>query len=253
VFESRRGHQPSPAEAGFGWLTPLLGPAKAGFGWLTPQTGMTSMCGKFTQLLSWYKTADPATLWKKIGTDAVETVTPMRPASVISLDAAGVRRAMRMRWGLLPQAVRDPAAVKPHIHARAETLDRKPAFREAFLSRRGLVAVTSFNEGRDLGRGKSEQHELVSGDGKPLAIAVVWEQGAPLASFAMVTVPPSDLIATITDRMPALIEEADWPLWLGEVPAPAGAAKALLRPSARSLSMSLAVKPKKQDGQQELF
>jgi putative SOS response-associated peptidase YedK len=214
------------------------------------------MCGKFTQLLSWYKTADPATLWKKIGTDAVETVTPMRSASVIALDDAGVRQAVRMRWGLVPPAA--PGAVKPHIHARAETLEVKPTFRDAFMHRRGLVVVTSFNEGRDPGHGKTEQHVLLPIDGNPVAIAVVWEQGqnpqgTPLPSFAMVTVPPSELIATVTDRMPALIEEDDWPLWLGEVPAPAGAAKALLRPSARPLSMSRAVKPKKQDGQQELF
>jgi|WetSurMetagenome_2_1015567.scaffolds.fasta_scaffold142712_3 putative SOS response-associated peptidase YedK len=212
------------------------------------------MCGKFTQMLSWSEVADPAGLQENIG--PVATVTPMRIADVIALDGEGRRKTVRMRWGLLPRGT--PAAVKPHIHARAETLDLKAAFRDAFRHRRGLVVVTSFNEGRDLGHGKTEQHVLAPGDGKPLAIAVVWKQGngpqgEPLASFVMVTVPPSELIATITDRMPALIEEDSWPLWLGEVPAPAGVAKALLTPSARPLSMNLAVKPKKQDGQPELF
>jgi putative SOS response-associated peptidase YedK len=211
------------------------------------------MCGKFTQMLAWYVTAGPDEVKENVGIGPVETVTPMHFADVITLDGEGRRKTVRMRWGLVPPGA--PAAVKAHIHARAETLEVKPAFRDAFCHRRGLVVVTSFNEGRDLGHGKTEQHVLVPGDGKPLAIAVVWEQGsgpqgAPLPTFAMVTVPPSALIATVTDRMPALIEDADWPKWLGEVP---GAAKALLSPSTRPLSMSLAVKPKKEDGQQELF
>jgi putative SOS response-associated peptidase YedK len=36
-----------------------------------------------------------------------------------------------------------------HIHARVETIDERPRFRDAFLSLRGLVAVRTFNDGRN--------------------------------------------------------------------------------------------------------
>jgi putative SOS response-associated peptidase YedK len=219
------------------------------------------MCGKFTQMMSWGTGVELSDLQGSINAGIVETVTPMRFASVIVLGDDGRRRAVRMRWGLVPSGVKDPRTVKPFIHARAETIDVKPTFRAAFASRRGIVAVTTFNEGREITPTKTEQYVLTPQDGAPIGIGVVWERwqephSGSLFSFAMVTVPPNERIATITDRMPALIDAADWPLWLGETPAPLADVKALLKPSDRGLDMKRAGKPpprKKDDGQQSLF
>jgi putative SOS response-associated peptidase YedK len=218
------------------------------------------MCGKFTQVMSWGELVELADLQTSIGDGAVETVTPMRFASVILRDERGHRKSVRMRWGFVPPGVKDPAAVPLHIHARAESLDVKLTFRDAFRNRRGLIAVTTFNEGREITPTKTEQYVLTPLDGKPVAIAVVWErwserQGSSLLSFAMVTVPPNPQIATITERMPALIDESDWEIWLGEVPASVEELKALLRPSDRALDMRLAAKsPHKPRGNQpDLF
>ena len=41
-------------------------------------------------------------------------------------------------------------------------------------------------------------------------------QGNPMLACVMVTVPASQLIAPVTDRMPAILEDADWATWLGE-------------------------------------
>jgi putative SOS response-associated peptidase YedK len=219
-----------------------------------------AMCGKFTQMLSWAELVELADLQSSARDGGVETVTPMRFASVIARDDDGRRKAVRMRWGLVPPGVKDPYVAKPHIHARAESIDSKPTFRDAFLKRRGLVAVTTFNEGREITPTRTEQHILTPLDGQPAAIAVVWErwserQGSSLLSFAMVTVPPNELIGTITDRMPALIEAKDWAKWLGEVPASIDELKALLRPSGRGLDMRVAAKPasRPKPGQPELF
>jgi putative SOS response-associated peptidase YedK len=191
------------------------------------------MCGKFTQ-----KSAG--------GRD--ETVTPMRFADVMALGRDGTRKTVRMRWGFVPATAADPAAVKPNIHARAETIDVKPTFRDAFLKRRGLVIVTSFNEAEEVTPTKSVQYIVTPADEAPVAIAVIWERWAgnddnALLSFAMVTVEANPLIATITDRMPAVIDEADWPKWLGEEAATVEELKAMLRPSTRSFDMRRAQKP----------
>lgn len=221
------------------------------------------MCGKFTQMLAWHTLVELSDLQASTGPDGVETVTPMRPATVVALDADGKRRAVRMRWGLIPPTPNraTPDRRSPIIHARAETIDVKPAFRTAFAHRRGLVPVTTFNEGREVTPTKTEQYVLTPADGAPVAIAVVWEHrrephGGGLFTFAMVTVPPNDLIGTITDRMPALIAAEDWPVWLGETAATHEDVKRLLRPSPRALAMRRAEKPpsrKKDDGQTTLF
>lgn len=210
------------------------------------------MCGKFTQMLSWRRIVELGALQQTIGGEA-DTVTPMRLAAVIACDFDGKRRTVPMRWGL-PAPDIDSRAAKPHIHARAETIDVKPAFRAAFAARRGILAVASFNEGHKVTPRRTEQYVLTPDDGAPIGIAVIWQpcqaaDGTPC--FAMVTVPPNALIATITDRMPALIAPADWPLWLGEIPAPPAAAKALLAPSPRTLTMTAAAEPRA--GQPRLF
>ncbi|HEX3486782.1 MAG TPA: SOS response-associated peptidase [Micropepsaceae bacterium] len=191
------------------------------------------MCGKFTQMMRW---GDLVSLSDLIGASdgPSETVTPMRFATVITLNAARLREAARMRWGLVPPSAKDPNR-SPFIHARAETVDRLPTFANAFLHRRGLVAVSTFNEGKEITPSKTEQHVITPKDRKPLAIAVIWERwgephGAALESFAMLTVPPNRLIGTITDRMPAIVRPEHWAKWLGEEPASVSELKALLAP-----------------------
>ena len=191
------------------------------------------MCGKFTQMMRW---GELVTLADLIGISEgpSETVTPMRFATVIRRGASGAREAARMRWGLIPPWAKDPNR-SPFIHARAESIEEKPTFRDAFFHRRGLVVVKTFNEGKEIAPAKTEQHVITPNDGKPVAIAVVWERwGEPhagaLESFAMVTVPANALISTITDRMPAIIPPEHWGKWLGEEAASVEELKAILKP-----------------------
>ena len=199
------------------------------------------MCGKFTQMMSWSELVRYADI---LAADAgpADTVTPMRFASVICVED-GKRGVKRMCWGLVPPWEKDPSRGNRFIHARAETIDTKRTFRNAFAERRGLVAVSTFNEGEEITPTKTRQYVITPKDEKPRAIAVIWERwqgrdGSPsLLSFAVVTVPPNQLISTITERMPALIAPKDWAKWLGEEPASAEEIMALLRPDESPMDM----------------
>jgi putative SOS response-associated peptidase YedK len=220
------------------------------------------MCGKFTQRNEWRELVRLDEIARAANDGPVETITPIRFAQVIALDGNGVRRSVPMRWGLVPSHAADARDAKPHIHARAETIDTKPTFRESFLQRRGLILVSTFNEGEEVGS-KTVQYVCTPKDGKHIAIAVIWDRWtdcvANLLSFAMVTTPPCEIISTITDRMPALLDDADWPKWLGEEPASVEELKAILRVSPRDLDMMRASnpspppKPVRDSGQAELF
>jgi putative SOS response-associated peptidase YedK len=220
------------------------------------------MCGKFTQMVGWAELL----AWAEISAasdSALETITPMRFASVIALGDDGQRAAVRMRWGLVPGWESDPRMGTRHIHARAETIESKPTFQNAFARRRGLVVVHSFNEGKEITPTRTEQHIIRPRDGNPLAIAVIWDRwaaaGATLLSFAMVTVEANKLVGTITDRMPAIVLPGDWSKWLGETPATVAELKAMLVPIEGDWDMQSAAKarppkpPKPQSAQRELF
>jgi len=205
------------------------------------------MCGKFTQMMSW---GELVTLADLIGHSdgAAETVTPMRFATVIRLDGEGRRQAARMRWGFVPATAADPMVGTKFIHARAETIEQKPTFREAFFQRRGLLVVSTFNEGKEITPRKTEQYVVTMPGRAATAIAVIWERwssraGGALETFAMVTTPPNALISTITDRMPAVIADEHWAKWLGEEPATVDELKAILQPSDMPMDMEKAGKP----------
>lgn len=205
------------------------------------------MCGKFTQRNEWRELVRLDEIARaSVAPAGIETITPIRYAQVIALDGNRERRLVSMRWGLVPPNAANAREAKPHIHARAETIDTKPTFRDAFLHRRGLIFVSTFNEGEEVGS-KTVQYVCTPKDGKHIAIAVIWDrwsEGGPvLLSFAMVTTPPCPIISTITDRMPALLEDSDWAKWLGEEPASVEELKAMLCVSSRDLDMVRASKP----------
>jgi putative SOS response-associated peptidase YedK len=218
------------------------------------------MCGKFVQMKDWEAMVELAELVLSTSHGLSETITPMRVASVIRLNADGKREVARMRWAFVPANAADQNIGTQFIHARAETIEEKPTYRDAFFNRRGLVIVRTFNEGREITPTKTEQHVITPRDGKPLAIAVIWERWRklPLESFAMVTTAANALIGTITDRMPAVIAPEHWGRWLGEEPASVDELKAILKPYEGDWDMEAAARakspaPKKPSAQQELF
>lgn len=191
------------------------------------------MCGKFTQLVAW---EDALVFFSKLAEPTpdeapVVFATPMRSARIIRLDEAGKRESAVMRWGFSKAGV---ASFKPdHMHARSETVDSRPTFAEAFAERRGILMVDTFNEGEEQPNGKTRQWVIRPKDRKPVALAVVWEEwegdAGVVPCFIQITVPANPLISRITDRMPAILHENDWPVWLGETDAPLSGVKTLLR------------------------
>lgn len=192
-----------------------------------------------------------------------EIGTPMRFARVLRLGENGVRENAAMRWGFMGLRASNPSGPPEHIHARAETLDTKPTFRDAFANARGILVVKTFNEGREITPRKTEQHVIAPRDGRPIGIAVLWERWqhpgqSELLTFVMVTTPANKLIGTITDRMPAVLAPAHWAKWLGEEPATPAELKALLRPFEGDWEMEAETappkrKPQKPNDQAELF
>lgn len=190
------------------------------------------MCGKFTQMATWEEVvafSQPLTAIPE--GEPVTVSTPMRVAKVMRLGEDGRRELAPMRWGF--SKPENPSFKPDYMRARAETINSRPTFSEAFAERRGIVLVETFNEGEQLPSGKTKQWVIRPKDRKPIAIAVIWEEwvgdAGSEATFVMVTVPPNPLIGRITDRMPAILHQEDWPAWLGERDASPAEAKTLLK------------------------
>jgi len=132
----------------------------------------------------------------------------------------GQRRLRAMRWGFLPHWYKSPTDGPLLINARCETIAEKPAFRAAVRERRCLVPASGFYEWTKDAEGKRLPWYISPTEGSLLAFAGVWQEWTrgedPVTTCAIVTTQANAALQTIHHRMPVILSEADWPLWLGE-------------------------------------
>jgi putative SOS response-associated peptidase YedK len=139
-----------------------------------------------------------------------------------------------MRWGLVPFWAKDIKVGFANINAKAEGIETKPAFREAFARRRCLVAVDNFYEWAKTPAGK-QPYAVALADRGLMALAGLWETwrspaGETVRSFAIITTTPNELYAELHNRMPVILAPESWPAWLGEKAADVPQLKTLLAP-----------------------
>jgi putative SOS response-associated peptidase YedK len=160
---------------------------------------------------------------------------PTEDIPVVRYDArAGQRSLEVMRWGLVPFWAKDIKVGFANINAKAEGIDRRPAFREAFDRRRCLVPFDCFYEWKKLGKDR-QPYAVGLGGRRLMALAGLWENwrstvGERARSFTIVTTAANALVGELHDRMPVILASADWPAWLGETPAEPERLKSLLVP-----------------------
>ncbi len=168
-----------------------------------------------------------------------------RVHAVRSLD--GRRRLGAMRWGFLPHWYDTPDDGPLLINARAESVADKPAFRKACRERRCLIPATGFYEWTRDAEGNRLPWFVHRTDDAPFAFAGIWQDWAPKdggetqATCAIVTTETNAALSHIHTRMPVVVAQDDWPLWLGE--AGRGAAT-LMRPAPEDAFTAHRVDPK---------
>jgi putative SOS response-associated peptidase YedK len=158
-------------------------------------------------------------------------VAPTQSAMVVRRHPeTGERRLDTLRWGLVPSWTKDLKQARKPINAGSETAGTSGMFRSALANRRCIIPADTFYEWRTLPDGK-QPYAIARLDGTPLAFAGVWEgwrapDGETLLTYAILTTTSNATMAAIHDRMPVILDPADWHAWLdGED------ANALLRPS----------------------
>ena len=177
------------------------------------------MCGRYDL------SENPAAIRARFSVPAVPEFAPnpdWRPtnqAPVVRLGGDGSRECLLARWGLVPPWAPDLKFGNRCINARAETVARLPAFREAFRKRRCLVPVNAFFEWSGE-KGRRLKWRIALRDEPLFALAGLWEwwhdreTGDGVPSFTIITCPANAAIAPLHDRMPVILREADYARWL---------------------------------------
>ena len=177
------------------------------------------MCGRYRlsrrkQLIEEYFETENEVDW-----EPRYNIAPSQPVGIIRQDPSRPERHFSLaRWGLIPSWATDASIGFKTINARAETVANKPAFRDAFVSRRCLLPADGFFEWRRSGKEKQPFHFGMQDDSL-FAFAGLWDRwrdptGTVIESCSILTTTPNSLLADVHDRMPVILRQENYDLWL---------------------------------------
>jgi putative SOS response-associated peptidase YedK len=182
------------------------------------------MCGRYfltrppAALARLFRTVDPVP-----NHPARFNVAPTQDSLVVRRNPeTGARHLDLLRWGLVPIWAKDAAIGSRMINARSESLAEKPAFRDAYATRRCLVPIDGFYEWAEIpGQKRKQPYAVAMENGAPMVLAGLWDRwrapdGSILRTFTVVTCPATPRLVPLHERMPVVLPPEAWPLWLGE-------------------------------------
>ena len=177
------------------------------------------MCGRYTLSSSGETVAEAFDLSEVPQLRPRFNIAPTQEvAAVRRMEGGADRRLDFLRWGLIPFWAKDPGIGNRMINARSETASEKPSFRNAIKKRRCLVVADGFYEWKKMAEGPKQPFHIRMKGGRPFAFAGLWEhwegEGEVIDSCTLLTTRPNPLTAEVHDRMPVILPEKSYDLWL---------------------------------------
>jgi len=193
------------------------------------------MCGRFTLTVDAHS-IQLSFPWLKVPEKITPryNIAPSQPVAVIP--NTGEKKMDFFIWGLIPSWAKDPKIGNRLINARGETLAEKPSFRTAYRRRRCLILADGFYEWvKQPGQNVKSPFLIQLINQKIFAFAGLWEtwfspDGSELKTTTIITTEPNDLVSQIHARMPVIIPEHAYDLWLESDEKSLEELKHLLRP-----------------------
>lgn len=175
------------------------------------------MCGRFVI------TSPPAAVRQVFGYSEQpnfpprHNIAPTQPVPVVVLENGG-RHFRLMRWGLVPSWVKDPRKITLLINARSESINEKPAFKNAMRRRRCLIPADGYYEWQVSG-GRKRPFFIQRRDGAMFGLAALAENwigpnGEEVETVAIVTAAASADLSVLHHRVPVTLMPGDFDRWL---------------------------------------
>jgi len=163
---------------------------------------------------------------KKLPEELLEpnfNISPTLKSYAVTQNQDEERSLKVMSWGLVPSWAKDNSMMAKMINARFETVEEKPSFRSAFLKRRCIIPMDGYYEWfRPENPKEKKQPYFIKAKDKPLlAVAGIYEswknpsqENEILTTFSVITTDAKLGLESIHDRMPVIVPDKNWNVWL---------------------------------------
>ena len=124
-------------------------------------------------------------------------------------------------WGTIPKWSGKRAISRKLINAEKKEIIEKPTYRKALESKRCLIPADGFYAWKTVGKKSRIPHRFILSNSQPFFMAGLWEEYQDdtdeiIHTFTVITLPSNDLIAPISENMPAILTDQQAKNWLNQ-------------------------------------
>jgi putative SOS response-associated peptidase YedK len=191
------------------------------------------MCGRYTLTYDIETIARAFNVAPTIETQPRYNIAPTQ--NIVTIMRNGTDQLALLRWGLIPSWAKEESIGSRMINARAETLNEKPSFKRLLDAKRCLVIADGFYEWQQEQKGPKTPMYISMQNHEPFAFAGLWDvwknpQGEQVRTCTIITTQPNEVVASIHNRMPAILAREVREEWLDPAQHDTGFLQSLLAP-----------------------
>lgn len=191
------------------------------------------MCGRYTLV----ETNKLQERFQTVNTlDGLKPNYNVAPGQIMPVVVAnGEKNELKvMKWGLVPSWAKEERIGYKMINARAEGIETKPSFRDAFKKQRCIVPANGFYEWQTKETAKIPQYIHFKKDNL-FGFAGLWEHwqkpnGVEIETYTIITTEPNSLMEPIHNRMPVILKADHEDAWLDQKNVDVEFLRTLLKP-----------------------
>lgn len=141
------------------------------------------------------------------------------PTQVLPVITQGSKGISFFYWGQIPGRSKNRAISPKLLFIEKETLTEKLSFREALLKNRCLIPADGYYDWKKISKKGKVPHRFIFENNAVVSFAGIWEEFEDdeeniVHTFRIITTPSNRLMASINDRMPAVLTRENEKAWL---------------------------------------
>ena len=170
------------------------------------------MCTRFRTVADLERLLEEYGITSRVNYEYNPNVAPTETVPIIRTSKSEGKKITLARFGLVPPWSKTAKPIPPMVNARADTIAKKPAFKQGFEERRCIIPVEGFYEWTG-DKGDKKPWFIHHKEHKILSLAGIWDyaeiENEKIFSFAISTTDPNSVTEALHDRTPVIIEDKD--------------------------------------------